>query len=148
MQDLSVESFGRSFKQFKVDDFISETAEPFFNVLMEEIKTAFKIAEYLKGFTIFDCQAFPWDADLLNNYGVTSFENGTPVPWKISGEPLKVQFDAYKTFVFKQILEFETQHSISLAFAKKQLEGEIKGKENLKNVSKRKVLKMEKNIKL
>ena len=117
-----VKYIGRLFKEFKLDCFLWETDEPFLNVLMEEIKTAFDIPEHLKVFTILDPQAFPRDADLLNDfgfqgvallsnfYGKPSFENGSSAPSKINEEALKIQFDTFKTFLFKQKIEFEMQH--------------------------------------
>jgi len=150
----------RSFETFSKEDFIAKTLKPFLTALIKEINTAFEIPEHLKGFTILDPSTVPTDTELLGDYGdegiklladfygKESQQNDNAVPAIINGEALKQQFEVFKSYAFKEKLDWETKQTVALATTNQQLLSETNKKESLKSiVSQRKIIKMGKKIK-
>ena len=159
--DISSKSEGarfqtRSDKEFDMENFQQTTIKLFLSSLIEEIENAFDIPHHLKGFTVLDPNSIPLTVDELNEfggdgieslahfYGRTSNEN----PAVIDPDALPPQYQAYKMFVSKKRIDYETKQKADLSKISMRLNGEKSKLATLSNILlKRKKIKIEKSIK-
>ena len=147
----------RSFREFNLESFADDVIKPFIKDLITELEKAFEIPAHLKGFSALDPLLIPRDVPSLETYGIESIEslaefygsncvlpNDTHPPI-VDSESIKYQFKVFKTFVLKQRLHYENKHSQLLLTAKNKLS--VYKTELSTLDSKRKKLKLEKNIK-
>ena len=145
----------RSNIEFDETSFREKVIKPFITKLIEEIEVAFDIPEHLMGFTAMDPTVMPAQEEALANYGkeeTAALANiyGYPFlgkPQLVDPDKLIGQYEAFKKFVFKKKLEWETKHKSDLGTAKARLNAEEQKKATLSSIySKRKIGTLDKNI--
>ena len=145
--DISSKSEGprfqtRSDKEFDKENFQQTTIKPFLSSLIEAIENAFDIPHHSKGFMVLDPNSIPLTVDKLNEfggdgieslahfYGRTSNEN----PAVIDPDALSPQYQAYKMFVLKKRIDYETKQKADLSKISMRLNGEKSKLATLTNI--------------
>ena len=147
----------QSDREFDEDSFLENTIRPFFSHLIEEIETAFNIPDNLKGFTVLDPNSIPLTVGDLHEFGIDGIESlghfyggiSNQNPGIIDQDALSPQYQAFKTFVLKNRIDYETKQEEDLIRTCTRLKGEQSKLATLSSIlTKRKKIKIEKNIKI
>ena len=129
---------------------------PFLSSLIQEIENAFDIPHHLKGFTVLDPNSISSTVHELNEFGGDGIESlahfysrtSNENPAVIDPDALPPQYQAYKMFVSKKRIDYETKQKADLSKISMRLNGEKSKLATLSNIlSKRKKIKIEKSIK-
>ena len=124
--------------------------------LIQEIENAFDIPHHLKGFTVLDPNSIPSTVHELNEFGGDGIESlahfysrtSNENPAVIDPDALPPQYQAYKMFVSKKRIDYETKQKADLSKISMRLNGEKSKLATLSNILlKRKKIKIEKSIK-
>ena len=124
--------------------------------LIQEIENAFDIPHHLKGFTVLDPNSIPSTVHELNEFGGDGIESlahfysrtSNENPAVIDPDALPPQYQAYKMFVLKKRINYETKQIADLSKISMCLNKEKSKPATLSNkFLKRKKIKIKKSIK-
>ena len=96
---------------------------PFLSSLIQEIENAFDIPHHLKGFTVLDPNSISSTVHELNEFGGDGIESlahfysrtSNENPAVIDPDALPPQYQAYKMFVLKKRIDYETKQIADLS---------------------------------
>ena len=148
----------RSQIQFSEERFVEEVAKPLITELIKEVKVTFQIPASLQGVSAFDPQNLPQEAEGLESFGIKEVDDlahyyCNPIQRKnkvfpaiLNKDGLISDYKVYKEFVYQDRVKQQNIREVSLETEQIKLEGYKNQLEHGEFLSKRKRLKLKRDV--